>query len=101
MAWLGEPAGYAPVRSEFMLKFLFSNSLPRANILKMVSEYRSRHEYKYNELLQTQKELESETQLISAERKQYLEATIRYGIVSCEAAIKWCNEVADMFNENK
>ena len=100
LVWLCEPAGYAPVRSEFMLKFLFSSSLPRENILKMIEEYRTRHEKKYNELMKTQKELEGETKFISPERKRYLKATIRYGIVSCEAAIKWCVEAADMFDSD-
>ena len=95
--WLGEPAGYAPVRSEFMLKFLFSSSLPRENILQMISEYRVRHQRKYDELVQTQKDLEADYFIISADRKQYLKAALRYGIISSEAAIKWCGEAAGIF----
>lgn len=100
MKWLGEPSHYAPVRSEFMLKFLFSHNLPQENILQMIREYRVRHEYKYDELVRMEKELEEEdqNQNISIERKRYLKATLRYGILSSEAAIKWCEEVNGMFD---
>lgn len=97
--WMGEPAQYAPVRSEFMLKFLFSSNLPRENILHMVAEYKIRHEYKLNELVQTNKDLESGNQEISPERKQYLKATLRYGILGSEAAVKWCDEVTKMLGQ--
>lgn len=98
MSWLVEPAQYAPVRSEFMLKFLFSNSLPKENILEMIAQYRERHERKIHELKQMEKDLERESQEISPERKRYLTATLRYGILSSEAAVSWCGEAAGMFD---
>ena len=101
MKWLGEPSHYAPVRSEFMLKFLFSHNLPRENILEMIREYRARHEAKYENLLRTDKELENQNPNISIERKRYLRATLRYGILSSEAAIKWCEEVSEMFADEQ
>lgn len=97
MDWLVEPAQYAPVRSEFMLKFLFSNSLPKENILEMLAEYKIRQERKIHELTMTAKELAGESQEISADRKKYLYAALKYGILSSEAALAWCREAAALF----
>ena len=95
--WLREPAHYAPVRSEFMLKFLFSNTLPRENLLQMIAAYKTRHEDSYTSLMETEKEMNESNQDISLDRKRYLKATLRYGILNSRAAIEWCDEVIELF----
>ena len=37
---------------------------------------------------------------ISTERKLYLDVTLRYGILSMQAAITWCDEVIDLLRSS-
>jgi DNA-binding PadR family transcriptional regulator len=99
LIWLREPAHYAPVRSEFMLKFLFSNTLPRENIRQMIAEYKIRHEEHYKSFTKMEEDLAHSPQIISPDRRPYVQATLRYGLKSSKAALEWCDEVSGMFAE--
>lgn len=96
--WLIEPIEYQPVRSEFMLKFVFSHHLPREEVYKMLSEYKERHQGRLKQYREMEAYLKQDDKDISAERRIYLMAPLRYGILSAEAAIKWCDEFMAMFN---
>lgn len=93
--WLSLPAEYQPVRSEFMLKFLFSSELPKKNTLEMLGNYKKHHEKNLKEFITIEQYLNQEQKLIQSERKSYLRSTVRHGILSAEASIRWCNEVMD------
>ena len=99
--WLIKPTQYRPVRSEFMLKFLFSNQLPIEGIVTMLNGYKKRHELKLEELRTMEKYMNQEDKEILPERKIFLGATIRYGILSTEAAIIWCDEIIRNFEVRK
>jgi PadR family transcriptional regulator, regulatory protein AphA len=99
MDWLVMPAEYQPIRSEFMLKFLFSSNLPDENIIKMVEYYRKRHSDKLIELMEVSESLKNEIAEISKERVLFLKASVRFGILSAEAAIMWCDEVFAIFRD--
>lgn len=96
--WITEPTQYAPVRSEFMLKLLFSSNLPKENRIKMMEDYKRHHELKQEELERMESDLNRTIKEVSTERKIYLGATLRYGILSTKVAITWCDEVIDMFH---
>lgn len=96
LSWLLQPTSVTPVRSEFMLKFLFSSNLPNETIIQMVEAYKMHHVVKYKTLSQTEKELEQGIEQIHKEREAYLKASLRYGILSASAAISWCDEVIQM-----
>ena len=98
--WISEPTQYTPVRSEFMLKLLFSNNLPKENRIKMMEEYKTYHQLKYDKLKIMEKDLSQPMKEISTERKLYLDVTLRYGILSMQAAITWCDEVIDLFRSS-
>ncbi|MHB1452370.1 MAG: PadR family transcriptional regulator [Saccharofermentanales bacterium] len=93
MDWLIVPAQYLPVRSEFMLKFLFSSTLPTTDTMDMLNNYKKRHEVKLTELQSIRKYLEQEPKEIQSGRNLYLRSTLRYGILSTEASIRWCDEI--------
>jgi len=95
--WLVEPTQYKPVRSEFMLKFLFSSNLPKEGIIKVLNDYKKRHELKLEEFRKMEKYINQEKKEILPEREIYLGATLRYGILSSEAVIMWCDEVIHTF----
>ncbi len=92
MNWLHEETLAQPVRSEFMLKFLFSNQLPVDQVIEMLNRYKKQQKeelHKYNSL---EKELEAGIPEISTERARFLHATLRRGILTSCASIKWCEE---------
>lgn len=98
-SWLSEPTNVTPVRSEFMLKFLFSSNLPTDNIVKMLEDYKKYHIQKHNELSETEKELKQGNENIRKDREVFLRASLRYGILSAESGIKWCDEVIEMLQK--
>lgn len=108
--WLMDPVEYQPVRSEFFLKFVFSSNLPRENVLTMLDEYKLRHETKLRQLKETETffhkdqvnsdgatNKENQKENISPARELFLYAPLRYGILSAEAAITWCEEMIEAF----
>ncbi len=90
--WLLEDTVQQPVRSEFMLKIMFSNSLPQEKVIHMLDNYKASHKNNLKKYVQMQKELEQGLQGISKERYLYINAVLRRGIISDEAAIQWCDE---------
>lgn len=95
--WLLEETIQQPVRSEFMLKLLFSSSQPRENVVRMLENYKELHEKNIEKYLGMQKELEDGIQEISNERIFFLKAVLRRGIISSEAVIHWCDETMEEF----
>lgn len=92
--WLLMPVEYQPVRSEFFLKLTFSCNLPKDNVIAFIRDYKERHEKQLLTLKDNEAYLNtSKDSHIAPERKFYLYAPLRYGILSAEAAIAWCEEM--------
>lgn len=98
MTWLQEETLPQPVRSEFMLKFLFSNQLPKDRVIEMLKEYEKLMEEKLALYLQHEKDLDKGVKEISSERLIYLRATLRKGIIAYQGTIQWCQETLDEFD---
>ncbi|MDD4096298.1 MAG: hypothetical protein PHP22_08685, partial [Oscillospiraceae bacterium] len=90
-AWLLEETVQQPARSEFMLKLLFSSSLPRQKVVGMLEDYKTLHEKNVGKYRAMQKDLE-QSKSIAPERVPFLNAVLRRGILSGEAVIRWCDE---------
>ncbi len=93
--WLLEETMQQPVRSEFMLKLLFSSNQPRENVIRMIENYKELHEKNNGKYLEMQKDLEQGIQQIPKERACFIKAVLRSGIISSEAVIHWCNETIE------
>jgi DNA-binding PadR family transcriptional regulator len=93
--WLLEETMQQPIRSEFMLKLLFSSSQPRENVTRMLENYKEIHEKNMEKYLEKQKDLELGIQEISKERVGFIKAVLRKGIISSEAVIQWCDETIE------
>jgi hypothetical protein len=65
----------------------------------MLGEYKKRHELKLEEFRKMEKVFNQENKEILPDREIYLAATLRYGILSTEAAIVWCDEVINAFSK--
>jgi PadR family transcriptional regulator AphA len=90
--WLLENTAPQPVRSEFMLKIMFSNSLPADKVIHMLENYKTSHKDSLKKYSQMQEELDQGIQEISKERYLYINAVLRRGILSDKAVIQWCDE---------
>lgn len=97
--WLSEETMPQPVRSEFMLKLLFSSSQPRENVIQMLENYKALHEKNIEKYLGIQKDLEQGIKEISKERVIFFKAILRRGIITNEAIIDWCNETIEELRE--
>lgn len=94
-AWLIEETIPQPVRSEFMLKLLFSSHQPKENVIRMLENYRELHEKNLEKYLAMQKDLEQGIEEVSKERTHFIKAVLRSGIISGEGVIRWCNETIE------
>jgi DNA-binding PadR family transcriptional regulator len=99
LSWLQEETLIQPVRSEFMLKFLFSSQIPAGKVIEMLNHYKKRQEEELNKYNDLVKELEDGISEIYAERARFLKATLRRGILASQASIKWCEETMQEFEE--
>lgn len=94
-AWLLEETVQQPMRSEFLLKLLFSNSQPREQVIHMLENYKKLHEKNLEKYLEMQTNIEQGNQDISKERVSFVKAVLRRGIISSEAVIRWCDETIE------
>lgn len=94
-AWLMEDTEIQPMRSEFMLKLLFSSNQPKKHIIKMLEDYKQIHVRKLEKYLDMQHDLEQGIEEITTERSRFLKAMLRRGVLSCQATIDWCDETID------
>ena len=90
--WMLEETELQPVRSEFMLKLIFSSNQPVETVQHMLLEYKEIHEKKLQKYLSMQSELDSGIEEITNNRALYVRAILRSGILSCETTIRWCDE---------
>lgn len=93
--WLLDETIQQPIRSEFMLKLLFSSSQPKENVIRMLENYKELHEKNIEKYLGKQKDLEQGIEGISKERVCLMKAVLRRGIISDEAVIRWCDETIE------
>ncbi|MFT4144184.1 MAG: PadR family transcriptional regulator [Mobilitalea sp.] len=98
LTWLQEETQMQPVRSEFMLKFLFSSSIPKEKVVVMLNQYKQRQEAELNKYLALENELEKGITEITGDRVRYLRATLRRGILTARASIEWCEETIHEFD---
>ena len=94
-SWLMEDTEIQPMRSEFMLKLLFSSNQPKEHVIKMLEDYKQLHVKKLEKYLDMQHDLEQGIEKISEERSRFLKAMLRRGVLSCEATVRWCEETID------
>jgi PadR family transcriptional regulator, regulatory protein AphA len=96
LKWLAEPPVQQPVRSEFMLKLTFASNLPRSEVIKMITEYKQQHLSRLKEYQAVAESLEKGIKEITPERKLYLYAPLRYGILNAQAVLSWCDEILEL-----
>lgn len=90
--WLMEDTYSQPIRSEFLLKLLFSDANQREQLSKVLFSYREGQETTRNDLKRKLDELDLACSKIAPERKSLYRAILRKSILVCEANLSWCEE---------
>lgn len=90
--WLAEDTEQQPIRSEFLLKLLFSSSQPRESVVATLQAHRARHTAQIAAYQGMQSKLAQGIPEVSRERSVFLNAVLRRGILSSEAVVQWCDE---------
>lgn len=93
--WLMEETEQQPVRSEFMLKLLFSNHQPTDHLVGMLEGYKQDYQAKLEMYRKIQDQLEKGISEIATDRVIFFNAVLRRGILSSEAVIQWCDETIE------
>ncbi len=93
--WLLEDTVQQPIRSEFLLKLLFSSDQPKEQVIHMLEDHRTLHQAHLTQYREKQEVLKQTSDLFSSERILYLNIVLRRGILSCEAMIRWCDETIE------
>jgi len=100
LEWLIQPTEYAPVRSEFLLKLSFSNNMSNENTIRLITDYKALHHGRLEKYREMESYMEKDEKASRHTQKLYVMAPLRYGILSSEAVIRWCDEVIGMLNDS-
>ena len=96
-SWLATGTKQQPVRSEFMLKLIFSGDQPASQIVDMISAYENTYLTQKSDFQGILDNLEQGIQKVSPERERILRAILKRGIMSAQSTIKWCEETKKEF----
>ena len=93
--WLMQPPQLQPPRSELLLKLSFGNHMPKEKVFHMLKEVETRN----SNNLEQYRQLESAYLANEAAKKDpaypYWLASLRFGILNAETAIRWSKETVD------
>lgn len=96
--WMIQPLEFQPIRSELLLKLSFGDKIPKESIIGMLEEVKARN------IMKIEKYKEMEQMYLNNEKAKkdsqyiYLLSSLRFGITSAEATIKWCKETISLIN---
>ncbi|HEX2924750.1 MAG TPA: PadR family transcriptional regulator [Ruminiclostridium sp.] len=97
--WLVEPVEYQPERSELLLKLTFGNQMQDKDIISMLEAAKSRNQSKFEQLSGIYDYYLTNDEAKKKPQYPYWLATLRYGITSLEASLKWFDETLDFINK--
>jgi DNA-binding PadR family transcriptional regulator len=95
LTWLRSETEPQPVRSEFMLKLLFSDQMTQNELASMIRDYRESFTSKLSTYQAMEKALTGGIPEISSRRAPFLLSVLRSGMINCEGMIAWCDETSE------
>lgn len=93
--WLLLPVEYQPARSELLLKLSFASLVPKEKTIAMLQEVKERRKRELKEYLTIEASYENTYKIKESKDYPYWLAPLRFGILTAEAAIKWCDETIE------
>jgi PadR family transcriptional regulator, regulatory protein AphA len=97
--WLSQPVDYQPVRSELLLKLSFAGNIPVDKAIEIIQQAKDKRLLMLKEYQKVEKDFLSQHKPGKEEVYPFWFATLRYGIISSEATIKWCEEIIDSLKQ--
>jgi PadR family transcriptional regulator AphA len=94
--WLVKAAEIQPPRSELLLKLSFGNYMPRENVLEMIAEVKERNTRNLEQYRIMEIGYQSNEPAKKDPAYPYWLASLRFGILSAETAIRWCDETIQL-----
>ncbi len=91
--WLKEPANYQSARSEFLLKLSFSKDLKQEEIKNMILSYKEDHMKKLIDYGKMEAYMKENQETFEKDQRFFIHAPLRYGIMSAESVVSWCDEM--------
>ncbi|AEY65314.1 PadR family transcriptional regulator [Clostridium sp. BNL1100] len=98
-SWLIEPVEYQPERSELLLKLSFGNEMQLKDTICMLVAAKARNQLKYDQLNSIYEYYLNNDDAKKKPQYPYWLITLRYGITSLEASLKWFNEALEFLNK--
>lgn len=93
--WLVEPVEYQPERSELLLKLSFGSKMKLEETLDMLKGARERNQLKFKQLSDIYAYYLENKESQKKPQYPYWIVTLRYGITSLEASLKWFDETEE------
>ena len=91
-AWLAEPVGQEPARSELLLKIFFARHMDKSEVAGHLQRTRAEHHRLLERYAAVERKLKSEHG--GHPDLPYWLATLRFGQLRSEAIVRWCDETA-------
>lgn len=91
-AWLAAPVEPSPTRIELLLKLIFSSGMPVEKTLEMLEAERKLHAAHLEEYHRIEERYTTDPALKDSPASPYWLSTLRYGMMSAELLVKWCEE---------
>jgi PadR family transcriptional regulator AphA len=95
LEWLVQPIEYQPARSELLLKLSFGLQIPKEKLIEMLEEVKERNLEKAQQYKLLEQSYSRDEKARKHSQYIYWLAPLRYGIISSEAAVSWCNETIE------
>ena len=92
LQWLMQPPELQPPRSELLLKLSFGNYIPKDKVIGMMKEVKERNTRNLNQYRILEQGYLSNEEAKKDPAYPYFLAPLRYGILSAEVSIRWCDE---------
>lgn len=90
--WLLQPVVIQPPRSELLLKLSFGSSMPKDKILDMLNEVKERHSSNLKKYRELEENYTRDANVRRHPEYNYWLAPLRFGIMSSETTLAWCEE---------
>lgn len=98
--WLVQPIELQPKRSELLLKLSFGNYMPKERVFTMMNEVKERNQRNLELYMEMEKSFVTDEKAQKDPAFSYWLASLRYGIHSAKAAIKWSKETIQLLSDD-
>jgi hypothetical protein len=93
-----QPLEFQPIRSELLLKLSFGNNIPKESIIGMLENVKVRSTTRLKSYKEMEQGYFNDEKAKKGSQYIYLLTSLRFGITSTEATIKWCKDTISLIS---